>query len=85
MPQLDGEEIRVSAIDTADEPRTLTHALRSAVKETMLLPVFLVLTAMMVALWLMGMPFMQALTISTAVKISLVLFETRRRPGASKG
>jgi hypothetical protein len=50
----------------------------------MLLPVFLVLTGMMVALWLMGMPFMQALTISTAVKISLALFEARRRPFTSK-
>ncbi|MFE4968959.1 hypothetical protein [Streptomyces sp. NPDC056660] len=84
MPQVDEEEIRVSAIDTADRPRTLRHVLRSAVKETMLLPVFLVLTTMMMALWLMGMPFMQALTISTAVKISLVLFEARRRPRTSK-
>ncbi|MER5520735.1 hypothetical protein [Streptomyces sp. NPDC002763] len=84
MPQVDEEEIRVSAVDTADRPRTLRRVLRSAVKETMLLPVFLVLTAMMMALWLMGMPFMQALTISTAVKISLVLFEARRRPRTSK-
>ncbi|MYV38716.1 hypothetical protein GT030_07490 [Streptomyces sp. SID1328] len=84
MPQLDEEEVRVSAIDMADQPRTRASALRSAVKETMLLPVFLVLTAMMVALWLMGMPFMQALTISTAVKISMVLFETHRRPCTSK-
>ncbi|MEU9923903.1 hypothetical protein AB0H51_21865 [Streptomyces griseoluteus] len=84
MPQLDEEEIRVTATDRADQPRTLASALRSAVKETMLLPVFLVLTAMMVTLWLMGMPFMQALTISTAVKISMVLFETRRRPCTSK-
>ncbi|MGW7427687.1 hypothetical protein ACWGJB_48505 [Streptomyces sp. NPDC054813] len=84
MPQVDEEEIRVSAIDTAGQPRTLRSVLRSAVKETMLLPVFLVLTAMMVALWLMGMPFMQALTISTALKISMALFEARRRPCASK-
>ncbi|MER5531879.1 hypothetical protein ABT075_46115 [Streptomyces sp. NPDC002677] len=84
MPQVDEEDIRVSAIDTADQPRTLRRFLRSAVKETMLLPVFLVLTAMMVALWLMGMPFLQALTISTAVKISMVLFEARRRPRTSK-
>ncbi|MFJ6903263.1 hypothetical protein ACWERF_27255 [Streptomyces griseoluteus] len=82
---MDEKEIRVSAIDTADQPRTLASALRSAVRETMLLPVFLVLTAMMVALWLMGMPFMQALTISTAVKITVVLLETRRRPSTSKG
>ncbi|MGW2960872.1 hypothetical protein ACWDGI_20715 [Streptomyces sp. NPDC001220] len=84
MPQVDEEDIRVSAIDTADQPRTLRSSLRSAVKETMLLPVFLVLTTMMMALWLMGMPFMQALTISTAVKISMVLFEARRRPRTSK-
>ncbi|MFF9373786.1 hypothetical protein ACF1BB_04430 [Streptomyces griseoluteus] len=82
---MDEKEIRVSAIDTADQPRTLASALRSAVRETMLVPVFLVLTAMMVALWLMGMPFMQALTISTAVKITVVLLETRRRPSTSKG
>ncbi|MEU9156978.1 hypothetical protein AB0D59_42130 [Streptomyces sp. NPDC048417] len=84
MPQVDEEEIRVGAVDTADQPRTLRSVLRSAVKETMLLPVFLVLTAMMVALWVMGMPFMQALTISTAVKISMVLFEARRRPSTPK-
>ncbi|MEV8047156.1 hypothetical protein AB0P02_25405 [Streptomyces griseoluteus] len=81
---MDEKEIHVSAIDTAHQPRTPASALRSAVRETMLLPVFLVLTAMMVALWLMGMPFMQALTISTAVKITMVLLETRRRPRTSK-
>ncbi|MGW5047578.1 hypothetical protein [Streptomyces griseoluteus] len=81
---MDEKESRVSAIDTADQPRTFASALRSAVRETMLLPMFLVLTAMMVALWRMGMPFMQALTISTAVKITMVLFATRRRPCASK-
>ncbi|MFG2602397.1 hypothetical protein ACGFT2_02350 [Streptomyces sp. NPDC048514] len=85
MPQVDEEEIRVGVIDTADRPRAVTRFLRSAVKETMLLPVFLVLTAMMMALWLMGMPFMQALTISTAVKISLALFEARRQFSPSKG
>ncbi|MFG2125620.1 hypothetical protein [Streptomyces sp. NPDC048710] len=85
MPQVDEEEIRVGAIDTVTQPRTLTSVLRSAVKQTNLLPVFLVLTAMMVALWLMGMPFLQALTISTALKISMVLFAARRLPCASKG
>ncbi|MFJ9350909.1 hypothetical protein [Streptomyces sp. NPDC101237] len=84
MPQADEEEIRVSATGAAERPGGLRSALRSAVRETMLLPVFLVLTVMMVALWLMGMPFTQALTISTAVKISMVLFERRRRPHASK-
>ncbi|MFE3169896.1 hypothetical protein [Streptomyces sp. NPDC059224] len=84
MSQVNEDDLRVSAIDTADRPRTLRRILRSGVRETMLLPVFLVLTGMMVALWLMGMPFMQALTISTAVKISLALFEARRRPFTSK-
>ncbi|WP_185921877.1 hypothetical protein [Streptomyces sp. WAC06614] len=45
---------------------------------TSLLPAFLVLTVMTVALWLMGMPFLQALTISTAVKIVVALLELRR-------
>ncbi|MEU7426380.1 hypothetical protein [Streptomyces sp. NPDC040750] len=84
MPQVGEEEVRVGAFDTADQPRTFARVLRSAVRETMLLPVFLVLTAMMVALWLMGMPFMQALTISTAVKISMALLEARRMPCAAK-
>ncbi|MEU9403608.1 hypothetical protein [Streptomyces sp. SID4985] len=53
--------------------------------QTNLVPVLLVLTVMMVALWLMGMPFLQALTISTALKISMVLFAARRLPSASKG
>ncbi|MFJ9866921.1 hypothetical protein [Streptomyces sp. NPDC101165] len=82
MPQVDEEEIRVGTIDTVARPRTLTGVLRSVVKQTNLLPVFLVLTAMMVALWLMGMPFLQALTISTALKISMVLFAARRLPCA---
>ncbi|MEV7034159.1 hypothetical protein AB0N99_28530 [Streptomyces sp. NPDC093272] len=80
MPQADEEEIRVGTTGAADRPGGFRGALRSAVRDTMLLPVFLVLTVMMVALWLMGMPFTQALTISTAVKISMVLFEARRRP-----
>ncbi|MFF4043468.1 hypothetical protein [Streptomyces sp. NPDC001816] len=84
MPQVDEKEIRVGAIDSVAQPRTLTGVLRSAVKQTNLLPVFLVLTAMMMALWLTGMPFLQALTISTAVKISMVLFAARRLPCASK-
>ncbi|MFE1884501.1 hypothetical protein [Streptomyces diastatochromogenes] len=85
MPQVDEDESRVGAIDTVAQPRTLTGVLRFAVKQTNLLPVLLVLTAMMVALWLMGMPFLQALTISTAVKISMVLFAARRLPSDSKG
>ncbi|MFI1650390.1 hypothetical protein OG373_36585 [Streptomyces avidinii] len=35
---------------------------------------------MTVALWLMGMPFLQALTISTGVKIAVALLELRRLP-----
>ncbi|MFI9804051.1 hypothetical protein ACIHEJ_06710 [Streptomyces sp. NPDC052301] len=85
MPHVDEEEeIRVDAVDTPAQPRTLTGVLRCAAEQTNLLPVFLVLTAMMVALWLMGMPFLQALTISTAVKISMALLAARR-PSASKG
>ncbi|TVZ80712.1 hypothetical protein [Streptomyces sp. BK340] len=85
MSQVHEEQIRLGALDTVARPRKLTGVLRSAAKQTNLLPVFLVLTAMMVALWLMGMPFMQALTISTALKISMVLFAARRLPRTSKG
>ncbi|WP_330461237.1 hypothetical protein OIB37_32850 [Streptomyces sp. NBC_00820] len=85
MPQVDEEEIHVGAIDTVTRPRTLKGVLRSAAGHTNLLPVFLVLTAMMMALWFMGMPFLQALTISTALKISMVLFTARRLPRVSKG
>ncbi|MET9469928.1 hypothetical protein ABZY44_35075 [Streptomyces sp. NPDC006544] len=49
------------------------------------MPAFLVLTVMMVALWLMGMPFLQALTISTGVKIAVALLELRRLPGPPDG
>ncbi|MEV7321953.1 hypothetical protein [Streptomyces sp. NPDC093970] len=85
MPHVDEEEIRVGAIDSADQQRTRTNFLRSAASRTNLLPILLVLTAMMVALWLMGMPFLQALTISTALKITMVLFAARQLPCASKG
>ncbi|MEV6833439.1 hypothetical protein AB0N17_02740 [Streptomyces sp. NPDC051133] len=85
MPHADEEEIRGDAVGTAVRPRPFTGVARFAVKQAHLLPAFLVLTVMMVALWLMGMPFLQALTISTAVKISMALFAARRLPGASKG
>ncbi|MET3988126.1 hypothetical protein [Streptomyces sp. PvR034] len=62
------------------EPRRGAWHLRAAIRRTNLLPAFLVLTVMMVALWLAGMPFLQALTISTAVKVALVLLELRRLP-----
>lgn len=56
--------------------------LKAVLTGTRLLPAFLVLTVMMVALWLMGMPFLQALTISTGVKIAVALLAFRRRaPG----
>lgn len=56
-----------------------THV-RTVLKRTNLLPAFLVLTAMTIALWLTGMPFLQALTISTGVKIAMALLELRRLP-----
>ncbi|MFJ7208625.1 hypothetical protein ACIQWR_34480 [Streptomyces sp. NPDC098789] len=61
-------------------PRRGAGQLRAAIRRTNLLPAFLVLTVMMVALWLAGMPFLQALTVSTGVKIALVLLELRRLP-----
>ncbi|MGV9341189.1 hypothetical protein [Streptomyces sp. NPDC003688] len=85
MPQAEEEVRPVDAIDTGARRRTPVGVLRSTVGQTNLVPVLLVLTVMMVALWLMGMPFLQALTISTALKISMVLFAARRLPTASKG
>ncbi|MFD9302576.1 hypothetical protein ACFWCB_07760 [Streptomyces sp. NPDC060048] len=78
-----GEEEGVTArpIGTVDQHRSRAAYLRAAIRRTNLLPAFLVLTVMMVALWLMGMPFLQALTISTAVKIAVALLELRRLPG----
>ncbi|MGW4444507.1 hypothetical protein [Streptomyces sp. NPDC004682] len=84
MPHVDEEEIRGNADRTVNRSRTFTGVLRSAVGQTHLVPVLLVLTVMMVALWLMGMPFLQALTISTALKISMVLLAARGLPRASK-
>ncbi|MFD7556147.1 MULTISPECIES: hypothetical protein [unclassified Streptomyces] len=66
-----------------DHPRSRAGNLKTAITRTNLLPAFLVLTVMMVALWLMGMPFLQALTISTAVKIAMVMLELRRLPKSS--
>ncbi|MFF2194813.1 hypothetical protein [Streptomyces sp. NPDC058157] len=57
---------------------TVGH-LKSVLTRTHVLPAFLVLTVMMVALWLMGMPFLQALTISTGVKIAVALLAFRPR------
>ena len=85
MPQVNEEELRLDAMDTPARPRKAKGFLHFAAQRTDLLPVLLVLTVMMVALWLMGMPFLQALTISTAVKISMVLLAARRPPCASEG
>lgn len=81
MPHAKEEGVATRPIGTVDQPRSRAVHLRTAITRTNLLPAFLVLTVMMVALWLTGMPFLQALTISTAVKISVALLELRRLPG----
>ncbi|MFA7763954.1 hypothetical protein ACGFNX_03655 [Streptomyces sp. NPDC048723] len=81
MPHAKEEGVAERPIGTVDQHRSRAGHLRTAIRRTNLLPAFLVLTVMMVALWLTGMPFLQALTISTAVKIAMVLLELRRLPG----
>ncbi|WP_327733672.1 hypothetical protein OG749_07160 [Streptomyces nojiriensis] len=81
MPHAKEEGVEARPIDTLDQHRSRAEHVRTAIRRTNLIPAFLVLTVMMVALWLMGMPFLQALTISTAVKIAVVLLELRRLPG----
>ncbi|GGZ47898.1 hypothetical protein AB0P12_25435 [Streptomyces subrutilus] len=80
MQQGDDDGAAVGLIEAVDRRRSRAGRLRTAIRRTNLLPAFLVLTVMMVALWLMGMPFLQALTISTAVKIAVALLELRRLP-----
>ncbi|WP_030719025.1 hypothetical protein [Streptomyces sp. NRRL F-2580] len=80
MPQANEEGVADRPIGTAPRRRSRAGHLRTALRRTNLLPAFLVLTAMTVALWLMGMPFLQALTISTGVKIAVALLELRRLP-----
>ncbi|MFJ7587600.1 hypothetical protein ACIQZO_09455 [Streptomyces sp. NPDC097617] len=80
MPHAKEEGVAARPLSTVDQRRSRGGQLRTAIRRTNLLPAFLVLTVMTVALWLMGMPFLQALTISTAVKISLALLELRRLP-----
>ncbi|MFJ8210209.1 hypothetical protein [Streptomyces sp. NPDC096033] len=63
---------------TPERHRSRAGHLKATVVRTRLLPAFLVLTVMMVALWLMGMPFLQALTISTGVKAAVALLAFRR-------
>ncbi|RSS57855.1 hypothetical protein EF912_12780 [Streptomyces sp. WAC07061] len=85
MPQAEEEEEGRTARPTATAApgRSPARHLRAAITGTNLLPAFLVLTVMMVALWLTGMPFLQALTIATGVKIAMALLELRRLPGPS--
>ncbi|MFG2617319.1 hypothetical protein ACGFXC_06815 [Streptomyces sp. NPDC048507] len=81
MPHANEEGVAarpVDTVDTVDQRRSRAGQLRSTIRRTHLVPAFLVLTAMMVALWLMGMPFLEALTISTGVKAALALLEFRR-------
>ncbi|GLW01432.1 hypothetical protein ACIP46_26540 [Streptomyces lavendulae] len=81
MPEAEEEGLTARPIGAVDQDRSRAARLRGAITRTHLLPAFLVLTVMMVALWLMGMPFLQALTISTGVKIVVGLLELRRVPG----
>ncbi|MCX4776116.1 hypothetical protein [Streptomyces sp. NBC_01264] len=86
MPQAEEEDVAALPVSTVDQgPGRAAGQLRTVLRKTNLLPAFLVLTVMMVALWLMGMPFLQALTISTAVKIAVALLELRRLPGPPAG
>ncbi|CAM5670072.1 hypothetical protein SAVIM338S_07004 [Streptomyces avidinii] len=78
MPRAEEEGVIDRPMSTAARPRRRAAVMRTLVRRTNLLPAFLVLTVMTVALWLMGMPFLQALTISTAVKIAMALLELRR-------
>ncbi|MFE6836657.1 hypothetical protein ACFVFI_17730 [Streptomyces sp. NPDC057705] len=80
MPQANEEGVAGRPTGTVDQRRSRAGLLRAALRRTNLLPAFLVLTVMTVALWLMGMPFLQALTISTGVKIAVALLELRRLP-----
>ncbi|CAM5366591.1 hypothetical protein [Streptomyces avidinii] len=80
MPQAKEEGVAARPIGTVDRRRSRAGHLRTVLRRTNLLPAFLVLTGMTVALWLMGMPFLQALTISTGVKIAVALLELRRLP-----
>ncbi|WP_158711857.1 hypothetical protein [Streptomyces virginiae] len=85
MPHANEEGVATRPIAPDDQHRSRAAHLRTAIRRTNLVPAFLVLTIMMVALWLMGMPFLQALTISTAVKISVALLELRRLPDPVDG
>ncbi|MGT2526239.1 hypothetical protein ACU4GG_02740 [Streptomyces nojiriensis] len=83
MSRAEEDGLTVGPVAAVEHPRSRAGNLKTAITRTNLLPAFLVLTVMMVALWLMGMPFLQALTISTAVKIAMVMLELRRLPKSS--
>ncbi|MEV7617726.1 hypothetical protein [Streptomyces sp. NPDC089799] len=85
MSQAEEEGVTARPVSGPDRGRSRVGRLRAALRRTNLLPAFLVLTVMMVALWLMGMPFLQALTISAAVKIAMALLELRRLPDPPGG
>ncbi|MBT2471930.1 hypothetical protein J7E97_29750 [Streptomyces sp. ISL-66] len=82
MPQTEEEGVTARPVSTVHQHGSRAGRLRAAIRRTNLPPAFLVLTVMTVALWLMGMPFLQALTISTGVKIAMALLELRRPPGS---
>ncbi|MEU3315296.1 hypothetical protein ABZ743_21825 [Streptomyces sp. NPDC006662] len=86
MPQAEEQGIATRpGSSTADQPPGRAARLRTVVLRSGLLPAFLVLTLMMVALWLTGMPFLQALTLSTGVKIAVALVALRRPPAPRAG
>ncbi|MFD8146802.1 hypothetical protein [Streptomyces sp. NPDC059708] len=78
MPRAEEQGLTTRPAGPADQRRGRAGRLGSVVLWTNLLPAFLVLTVMMVALWLTGMPFLQALTVSTGMKIALALLTLRR-------
>lgn len=84
MPQAEEEGLTARSVGTVDQYRSRVGHLKTVIMRTSLIPAFLVLTVMMVALWLMGMPFLQALTISAGVKIAMALLELRRLPNRSE-
>ncbi|GAA0301011.1 hypothetical protein GCM10010302_44480 [Streptomyces polychromogenes] len=78
MPRAEEQGLSARPSGTAGQRRGRAGQLKCAVLGTNLLPAFLVLTVMMVALWLAGMPFLQALTVSTGVKVAMALLVLRR-------
>lgn len=80
MPQAEEEGLTAPPGGAVARRRSLAGRLKPVIVRTNLLPAFLVLTVMMVALWLTGMPFLQALTISTGVKIAAALLVLRPPP-----